>query len=91
MENENLLMSADNFSLSELGIEKRGEFDFNGGLSGWEITDYLADGLPRWLLKQSVIELTDNGDVYVRGMYSEILSRERRLMWSKFHSNKKIR
>lgn len=74
-------VNADEYRLEELGIEKRGSFNAGGGIDDWEIDyEYIADGLPRWLLKEPVLTLMDNGDVYVRGMYSATLSRERRLM-----------
>ena len=84
------LMDADNFSLFELGVDVKGEFDGSGGPYGWTIsTDNIADGLPRWLLDQPVLTLVDNGDVYIRGMYSPSLSHERRQQWVKFRTNKK--
>ena len=78
-------MLADDYDLRDLGVLVEGGFDTHGDLHHWHLIHEIGDELPRWLLDQPVltvgIKFTDG--VYVRGMYSERLSRKRRAAMSR--------
>jgi len=80
--NDNYLdpLSADDYSISDFGVDQEGEF-VAGSPVGWVVTRNRIDyRLPRFCVDQPVLFLADdvNKSVYLRGLYSERLSRKRR-------------
>jgi len=72
------VLCADNYSIGDFGIIERGTFDVNGMPSGWLMAiSQLCEALPRWLMREPVMEIA-KGEVYLRGMHSPQLSKERR-------------
>ena len=62
--------------LKKHGIAERGNFDENGFPCGWTIdSSLIADGKPEHI---PVLTICLNGDVLVRGEYSEELTTERK-------------
>lgn len=75
------VFKADDFAMFDFGIVKVGNFDELGLPRDWLVNvNQLDHELPRFLKKEPVMELVDNADmsVYLRGLYSEILSKKRR-------------
>jgi hypothetical protein len=80
-QSEGISMNPDKYSPVDFGIQVIGGWLSNGMPTGWTIeVDVLDHAMPRWLLKEPVLSL-DNSPfycVYIRGMYSDHMTRERR-------------
>ncbi len=77
---EHMLINAGDYSPYDLGVVEIGRFNADGGAEFFTVEadsiDYL---LPRFLLKEPVIHLSNPGwHVYLRGLYSKKLSTARR-------------
>jgi hypothetical protein len=75
------MILADDRDYSDFGVIKYGTWDDTGKPVGWHLDhDYIADDLPRWMLREPVMFLGDKPHccVYVRGCYSEHMTRERK-------------
>lgn len=70
-------LKADSYSLFELGVRERGSFTHEGVATGWHLDMNLLDEeLPIFLKEQPVLQLYNN-KIYIRGLYSKELSKER--------------
>ena len=81
MDDTTFFSSADDYALYDLGVLKKGTWAVDGSAQDWELDSTVLDErLPRWLLREPV--LTSDTDftheVYIRGLHSKQLSRERR-------------
>ena len=75
------MIDPDERPVYDFGVLAHGEWDDRGVPTGWTIDcKQLAYDLPRWLLNEPVLRLSEGPSccVYLRGCYSERLTRERK-------------
>ena len=65
-----------NYTDNQLGIIRRGTFDYQGFPIRWEIT-IESESLPEIMSNSPVLRIDDAGNVYVRGLYDDDLTNER--------------
>ena len=73
------VLEADYYDISMFGVIEKGTFNADGMPDGWRIKDILAEELPLWCKDQPVLylKMDESCAVYLRGMYSKQLSKER--------------
>ena len=74
------VLDPDNYDIGMFGVINKGVFDANGLPTGWSIADEIWEELPLWCKDQPVLYLNsdESYSVYLRGLYSKQLSKERR-------------
>ena len=70
-------MNVDELDWEDLGIDIKGTFNSYGMPEGWIISGEIKNTLPRWMENEPVLTLNNDGTVYLRGLYSESLTKER--------------
>jgi hypothetical protein len=71
---------ADDFDCIDFGILRRGTFDDRGLPCFWHLAPHCSDKLPSFCKDKPVMSLStdfNNPEVYLRGLYSDSLTRER--------------
>jgi len=71
----------DDWNIGDFGVIKEGTFDSAGWPTGWTLDQrFIHQRLPRWLIKESVLHLEEDGEysVYIRGLFSDRLTKKRR-------------